>query len=134
MIKALIRAILINGVALFIATQFISGFHLTHGLESLAIVTVVFTIIHLVIKPILKLIFGAINFLTFGLFALALDVAILYALAIFLPQIGFTSWLFPGGEYAGIIIPAYNFNPIGSTIVSAIFINAVRTFLNYLAA
>lgn len=134
MIKGIIRAILINGVALFIASQYISGLHLRNGLESLAIVTLVFTAVHLIVKPVLKMVFGAINFLTFGLFSLAIDVAILYALTLFLPQISFSAWSFAGANIGGVIIPAYDFEKIGSTIVSAVLINVVRTFLTYLAS
>lgn len=134
MIKGLIRAVLINGVALYLVSQYILGFHLTFGLKSLAVVTLVFTAIHLLVKPVLKMILGTLNFATFGLISLILDVGILYGLTAILPQISFSNWNFAGLEYFGFTVPVYNFNALGSTIVSAILINLVRTFLNYLAS
>lgn len=133
MLKNLIRIMLINGVALFLTSRYISGFHLNFAWQSLVVVTVVFTAIHLFVKPILGLFFGPINFLTFGSVSLALDVGILYILSVFFPQVSFSSWLFPGLTSFGFVIPAYQFPPLGSTIISALLINFVRGFLTYLA-
>lgn len=133
MIKGIFRATLINGVALFVVSQSVSGFHLAYGLKSLVVVTLVFTTFHLLVKPVLKIVLGPLNFATLGLLFLALDVAILYALTIFLPQVSFSAWFFPGLEYFGFTIPAYDFNALGVTIISALIVNFIRTFLNYLA-
>lgn len=134
MIKTLLRSLLLNAGALFLASHYISGFHLVYAVKSFLIITLVFTAIHLFIKPILNLILGAVNFLTFGLVSLALDVLILYALTIFFPQISFSSWLFPGFEFANVTVAAYEFSALGSTIASAIIINIVRHFGNYLVS
>lgn len=134
MVKLILRAILINGVALFLTAQYIQGFHLSNGLSSLLIVTLIFSAIHLLIKPIIKMALGVINFLTFGFLSLAIDVGILYVLAVFLPQISFSAWLFPGLEYAGFIIPSYHLSQIGSMIASALVINLIRSGLNYLSS
>ena len=134
MIKGLIRALLINSVGLFLASQLISGFHLSYGIHSIFIVAVAFTAIHIFVKPLLNLFLGPINLLTLGLVSLAIDTAILYSLSVFLPQISFSNWQFIGVSSSGIVIPPYNFNPIGSTIISAILINLVRSALNFLAS
>lgn len=134
MIKLVLRAILINAVALFITAQYIQGVHLSNGLSSLLIVTLIFSAIHLLIKPVIKIALGVINFLTFGLLSLAIDVGILHALAVFLPQVSFSSWLFPGWEYAGFIIPNYYLSQIGSMIAAALVINFIRSGLNYLSS
>ncbi len=134
MIKAVLRAVLINTVALYATARYIEGFHLPNPGESLLLIILAFTGIHLFIKPILKLIFGPLNFLTFGLVSLILDVAILYGLALFFPTLSFSAWSFPGATVFGIILPAYNLTLIHSIIISAISINFIRTFLGYLAS
>ncbi len=134
MIKTLLRAILINGIALFLASQIITGFHLREDPKSLLIVVGVFTAIHFFVKPILGVFLGPINFLTLGLVSLAIDAAILYGLSVFLPYLTFSTWLFPGLTISGIILPAYHFNQIGSIIASAAVINLIRSFLSYLAS
>ena len=134
MIKGLIRAVLINGVALFLASRSISGFHLDYSYQPFIIITLIFTAIHLFIKPLLNLILSSLNFLTFGLVSLVIDIAILYALSRFFPQVTFSRWPFPGFEYLGFTVPAYEFSPLGSTIASAVLINLVRQLLNYLAS
>lgn len=134
MIKATLRAFLINGVALYLTAYYISGFNLPKELKILALVVLVFTLVHLLVKPILKLFMGPINFITFGLVSLALDVGILYGLTILFRQLSFTPWQSPEAMFLGIIIPAYNLNSIAVIIVSAISVNFVRTALSYLAS
>lgn len=134
MIKSILRSFLVNGVALFLASKIVLGFHLPLEWQVLGSVVIAFTFIHLIIAPVLKLILGPLNLLTFGLIGFIVDVALLYGLSIFFKQIYFTDWLFPGLTYSGIIIPIYNFPPIGSTIVSAAIINIIRNVLKYLSS
>jgi len=134
MIKGLIRSVFINAFALYVISRLIGGFHLEPGLQSFVVVTLVFSAIHLTLKPILKLILGFINFLTLGFLSLLIDIAILYILSIYLPQISFSDWLFPGFSTSSIAIAPYNFNRIGSTIISAVSINVIRSFLSYIAS
>lgn len=134
MIKAILRALLINTVALFVTARYIEGFHLPKPGETLLLVILAFTLIHIFVKPVLKLIFGPLNFLTFGLVSLGLDLVILYSLTIFFPAFSFSAWTFPGATVMGIIIPAYNLAIYHSIIVVALGINFIRSFLGYLAS
>ncbi len=134
MIKSILRAFLINGVALYLTSQLISGFYLSSSWPGIAVITVAFTLAHLLIGPILKLLLGSLNFITFGLVGLAIDVLLLYVLGTYLAQISFSSWTFPGFASSRLIIPAYEFNWIGSTIASAVVINTVRSVLKYLSS
>lgn len=60
------------------------------------------TIVNIFIKPIIKLLAFPINFLTFGLFNLAINFGILYAIAHFIPQYTLSEPL--SAFYASIII------------------------------
>lgn len=129
MIKSVTRNYLINLFALWVTANYIGGFHLAEGLKSLLLVGAGFTLLHLLLKPILKLILGPINFLTLGLIDLVIDGGILYLLTLYFPQISITGWFFPGLVTNYFILPAWDFNIITSTVVAALTINVIRSVL-----
>lgn len=134
MIKHLVRSYLINIFALWVAAQYISGFHLAEGLKSLLIIGLGFTVLHLILKPILKLFLGAISFLTLGLIDLVIDGGILYLLTLYFPQISLSGWTFPGFSSVYLTLPSYDLPLIGTAIVSALVINVIRSILASISA
>ena len=78
-IKWLIFALVIMG------TCYLPGISVD-GFEFAMLIAAVLTLINLFIKPLLKLITFPINMLTFGLFNLVINFAILYAVSYFIPQ------------------------------------------------
>lgn len=133
MIKSLIRAYLINIFALWITATYLGSFHLTHGAESLLLVGLGFTAIHLLIEPLIGLILGPINFLTLGTLGLVIDAAVLYLLTIYFPQVTVSAWSFPGASISGFVIPPFEFSLITGTVLSALVINIIRRTLTILA-
>jgi putative membrane protein len=73
---------LVNLTALIAAAQFVPGFSINSNVESLLILTGIFTFINLLIKPILKLVFSPFIFLSLGLFSLVINAIILKLLDI----------------------------------------------------
>jgi uncharacterized membrane protein YvlD (DUF360 family) len=134
MIKSLIRAYLINLFALWATSQLISGFHLAEGAKSLLLVAGGFTLLYLIVRPILQLFLGAFNFITFGLIGLVIDSGLLYALTLYFPQISISSWYFPGLVNEYLNLPSYEFNAITTTVIAAFIINVIRSSLTSLAS
>lgn len=134
MIKALLRTILINGVAVYLAARYISGFHIPFQIQQFGLLTLILSFIHFFIRPLLDMFLGAINLLTFGVLSLVIDVAILYAVSLLFPQIAFSRWLFPGFSYSGFTVPAYNLPPLGTLAATTIFIGLIRSSLLYLSS
>ncbi|MCL4397531.1 phage holin family protein [Patescibacteria group bacterium] len=134
MVKGLARSYLINLFALWVAAQYIGGFHLTEGWKSLLIVGAGFTTLHLILKPVLKIFLGALNFLTLGVIDLIIDAGILYALALYFPQVSLTPWYFPGLITDYLALPAYDLSLIAVTVISAFLINVIRSVLEALAS
>ncbi len=132
MIKGLVRSYLINLLAIWVVTQYIAGFHLADGLKSLLIVGAGFTALHLVLKPILKTFLGALSFLTLGLIDLVIDAGILYLLTLYFPQVWISTWSFPGFSSAYLALPPYELNIIATTVISALGLNVIRSFLTAL--
>lgn len=73
MIKILVR-ILIFSLAVFLASYFVGGVTLAGFIPAL-IAGALLSVIHFIIKPIIKIITLPINLITFGLFALVLNAA-----------------------------------------------------------
>ncbi|MEK7462853.1 MAG: phage holin family protein [Patescibacteria group bacterium] len=73
---------LVNLTALIAAAQFVPGFSMNSNIESLLILTGIFTIINFLIKPVLKLVFSPFIFLSLGLFSLVINAIILKLLDI----------------------------------------------------
>lgn len=102
---------------------------MAHGIESLLLVGAGFTALHLLIRPILGLFLGVLNFLTLGLVGLAVDAVLLYGLTLYFPQIVITAWTFPGLVINGFIVPATDFSNWEVMILAAFIIGAIRSIL-----
>ena len=81
----LIGAVLANGAGLFIASKFVGGVELTANFNEFAVVTLIFTGLNFVVKPLLKLFLGPIIILTLGLGLIVVNALVLYLLDILSP-------------------------------------------------
>lgn len=69
-----------NIIALLIASNFITGFILQGNFLDLIKLSFFLTLINIFLRPILKLIFGPLILITFGLFTIVLNCFIIYLL------------------------------------------------------
>lgn len=97
---------LVNLIALMAASQFVPGFSMNSNIEGLLILTGIFTIINLLIKPILKLVFSPFIFLSLGLFSLVINAIILKLLDIW--SINVTISGIQALAYSTLLITAVN--------------------------
>ena len=79
-----IAAILVNGLLLYLAAQFIPGFVLMGDTVAILEVALVLTLLNALLKPILKLIFTPIIILSLGLGLIIVNAVVLYVLDILL--------------------------------------------------
>lgn len=98
-IKWIIFALVIMG------TCYLPGIQ-ADGFEWAMLIALILTVVNIFIKPIIKLITFPINLLTFGIFNLILNYAILYAISYFIPQYHIENFL-SGFEASVIIAVAY---------------------------
>lgn len=98
---------LISNLAGVMASKYlISGLNITDDWIKLAIVVVLLTVANSIVLPVLRFIFKPLSFLTLGLFAFALNAAMIYLVDFFSEDITI-SGLLPL-IYATIIIGAIN--------------------------
>ncbi len=124
--KSLIRSYLVNILALWLLAEYVGGFHLASGLKSLLVVGAGLTFIHLFIRPVIQAVTGPLNFFTFGLVGIIVDVGILYGLTLFFPEVWLSPWTFPGFTGMGIAIAPTALSLIGVAVVSAMVLNLIR--------
>ncbi|NLL70092.1 MAG: phage holin family protein [Epulopiscium sp.] len=101
--RELIARLIINTAALYGAGQFISGIHVDSWGTALW-GAIIFSVLNMIVKPILKFISFPITCLTIGLFSLVINGFILYLTA-FLSSIQIDTFgaAFIGGIVVGII-------------------------------
>lgn len=131
--KRVLRLFLISFVALWLTAQVIKGFIYTGGFPTLVLAAAVFTIINLLVRPILRLFFLPLNLITLGLFSWIINVLALYLLVLVIPQIKISAFDFPGYGWQGFLIPAMHLNFFLTLVVSSFFISLTASFLNWLA-
>ena len=97
----------LNAVALWVASQYIPGFHFAGGAREFAVAAVILALLNFFIKPVLKLILGPIIILTLGLGLILVNALILYALTYF--QKNLTIDGVPALLYGTLLITVVNF-------------------------
>ncbi len=102
-----IAQIIANMVGIWLANFLVPGFIFSGTIKSLALMAVFLTAINLLIKPIIKFILSPFIILTFGLFTILINAAILYAVDYFFDELTITGfWPLLWGT---IIIAIINF-------------------------
>lgn len=105
--KRIVLLFVSNLIALGVAAYFVAGFKVNAGYEGFLIAAAIFTLINLVIKPILKLVLSPIIIITLGVGAILVNVVVLYLLDFltdYINIIGIDSLI-----YATLIITGVNF-------------------------
>ena len=103
----LLLSFISNGIALFVAYKLVPGFSIAINLSDFLYVTAVFTLINLVMRPILKLLLGPIIILTLGLGLILINMLTLYALGFLTAKVAIAGLL--PLLYASLIIGVVNF-------------------------
>ena len=94
--KHLIRIFLFNFFALFVTREIYPGLQIAGGLQMIVIAGGVFSLLMLIVKPLLKILFIPFNFLTFGLAGWFINVVVMYILTLVLPEVVIRPFHFPG--------------------------------------
>lgn len=82
-----IAKIVLNGIALYVAKMYLSGFVLADNFQTLVIGALVLTVLNTFLRPILRLISAPLVWITFGLFNLVINMLILWIADQFLTQL-----------------------------------------------
>lgn len=81
-----------NALGLYAASYFLAGVVLSGGWQGLAIAAIVLAVLHTILRPILKIITAPLVLITFGLFTIIINIAILWVADHYLTQIAFADF------------------------------------------
>lgn len=131
--KNILKSVIINSTAFYIASFVVKGFQFTGGVATLIIAGLAFTLINALVKPLVSLFLLPFNLITFGLFSWIINVIMLHLLTVAVPEIKITAWQFSGINYQGFVIPSMNFSSLQTLIIASFLISITTSVLNWLA-
>ncbi len=131
--KHIIRVFLFNVFALWLSSQILPTLYIPPGWQTVIFAGVTLSILMLIVKPILKILFIPINILTFGLLNWVINVIVIYLLTVFVPEIAIRLWIFPGATWAGFVIPSIHFTYVTALIASSLLITIITDVLHYVS-
>lgn len=79
-----------NAIALYLATLFVDGIDIPLKLEGFAVVVAALTLIHLFIRPLIRIALTPIIILTLGLGGIMVNALTLFILDLILPSVAFS--------------------------------------------
>lgn len=79
--------ILVNALAIFLADYLIAGIIFVGPWYTLLIAGLVLGIINVLVKPILKVLTSPLIFISLGLFSLVINIALLWLVTVFVPEL-----------------------------------------------
>lgn len=121
--KALLRAVLINFLVIYLVDACYPGFTILHDARTLITASIIWLLLNKIVKPIIKLLLLPINLITLNLFSWAVSLITLFLLPLIVGGIKITPYDFPGLYYQGFTIPTFHLNLFMSFIVASSFLN-----------
>ncbi len=131
--KGLLKSIIVNSTAFYVASVAVKGFQFSGGVATLIIAGIAFALINALVKPLVSLFLLPFNLITLGLFSWIINVIMLHLLTIAVPEIKIIAWQFPGISSQGYVIPSMNLSSLQSLIIASFFISFITSLLNWLS-
>lgn len=130
--KTLLRVYVIHLLGIWLLTYIFTGsFLISGGLVSFLIASLILTLLNLLLKPILKLLFFPVNVLTLGLFSLIINALVFYVFIRLSSSVSITEWTFPGISLNGFSISPVKLNFMGSLFVESLSLSLITNTLMF---
>ena len=128
--KYLVRVFVFNVFALWLASQLLPTIRVVTTWQALLSAGGVLSILMLIVKPILKILFLPINIITFGLLSWMVNVIVIYLLTVVASEVAIVSWTFPGGSALGFTMPQIKLTYGMALIASSLLITLIVSTLH----
>ena len=123
--KSFIRSALLNAFSLYVVASFFSGLSIPQNLLDLIWAGAIFSLINLLVKPLVKLFLLPINLMTLGLFRWIANVIILLILTKVVATISISGFTTPSFNQSGFVIPSTTISLFVSYILASFFLSIV---------
>ena len=132
LIKRSLRLFLINFLALWLVDCLLAGVRFIGGYQTIALTALVLTLFAFLIKPLVKILLLPINLLTLGAFRWLVNVVTLWLVTLVIPQFKISSFLFPGFDYGGFVIPPIFIATFWAFVLTSFLLSLITTFILWL--
>lgn len=130
--KTLLRSILINAGALWIASSVMPSFTISGGILGFLLGALAFMAASILLTPLIKILLLPLNLLTLGIFAWLSNVLVLYFLTTVVPNFRLLPYHFQGFLYQGFIVPEISLSVFQVAIVVSFLIAFIMHFAKWL--
>lgn len=130
--KRLLRSVVYYIFALWLTSALIPALSISGNLWGMLSAGVTLTIMMMLLKPLVSLIFLPINILTLGLLGWLVNVVVLYLWTVFVPNVSLTPWVFPGVSAVGFVVPGVALGYTWTLIAISLLITFIITMLERL--
>lgn len=127
--KKILRQYLNTTVTLWLASYFSFLFFFSDTFPSILITSAVYTLLNLILKPALKVIFMPINLITLGFLSWVPTVLILYITNLFVSDFSVLPFTTSSFTFIGINLPPLNFGFISAHIIAAAIFALIRRLI-----
>lgn len=119
-------------VAIWIIKEWIPAFIVAGGWIHILIAGGILSILMLFVRPIIKILFIPINFLTLGLISWVVNVLVIYLLTLMAPNVSIVPWVYHGWTWQGFIIPSTTIPYLATLIIVTFALTFVTQFLEHI--
>lgn len=130
--KKYARSIVTAFLAFSIIAYFYPGFDYSNNYVTLLLAGLIFALLTIFVKPILKILSLPFNLITFGLFSFFINIILLYAINYFINDFKIIAFHFSGYTFSGFSLPAYDLTQLTSALVASVLIGFFSTILHWI--
>lgn len=130
--RGILKHFIINILVLYLVTQWFSGLTIANGLNGLIVTGIGLTLMTMLARPIINLLFLPLNLITFGLFRWVSSSLTLYLVTLVVPGFKIASFHFAGLSTKWIDLPAVNFSGFMSLIAFSLIISLLSSLIYWL--
>jgi len=131
--KKHLRVFFFSIFALWLVKTVLPGVSYSGGFKTLIWASLVLTLVNIIIRPLINLLILPINLITLGSFRWLVNVATLYLVTVFVPQLKITGFLFTGLTFNGFIAPQVYLTSFWVLVLASFLISLTVTFLLWLS-
>jgi len=130
--KYFIKMWMFHMVAIWLIKEWIPAFSVLGGWVNILVAGGILSMLMVFIRPIIKILFIPINFLTLGLASWIVNVIVIYLLTLLAPNVSIVPWAFPGWNWQGFVVPATLISYIPTLILVTFALTCVTQFLEHI--
>lgn len=128
--RNIVKQLFLSTTSFFVVGYFFPGIEF-EKIEILVFASIVFAVLIMVAKPILKFISLPLNLFTFGLFSFFSGALLLYLISIVVSGFSIVNFDFSGLEISGFFVPKFHAIAIFSALIASILISWLNTLLRW---